>query len=406
MTPHQHTSVGAQKNIRIFEEIIAFVKDKFPHQDFIPLHMPVFNGNEKKYLIDTIDSTYVSSVGIYVSRFEEMMCSITGARHAVAIVNGTNALHMALLLAGVEQTDEVLSQSLTFIATCNAISYIGAKPVFVDIDKDTLGMSPVSLSDYIKNNTVAGSDGFTYNKRSGRRIKACVPMHTFGFPCRIDEIAEICERYNITLIEDAAESIGSTYKNKHTGVFGQIGTFSFNGNKTVTCGGGGAIVTNDAVIAKKAKHLATQAKVQHPWAFVHDAVGYNYRMPNLNAALACAQLEQLDFFVKNKRELAAEYQSFFREKQLDCICEIAGAKANYWLNAILFNELEEREAFLGYANSNGVMSRPVWELMHRLPMFIDAEKADLATSEWVADRLVNIPSSVRLQETETKIADQ
>lgn len=379
-----------------FKLITDFVKNQFPNKDFIPLHVPLFIGNEKKYLIDTIDSTFVSSVGAYVNQFEAMMCEITGAKHCIAIVNGTNALHMALLLANVSSDDEVLSQSLTFIATCNAISYIGAQPIFVDIDKDTLGMSPASLSHFLNNFAEIKDDGFTYNKQSKKRIKACVPMHTFGLPCRIDEIAVICKKWNIALVEDAAESLGSYYKDKHTGAFGLLGTFSFNGNKTVTCGGGGALITNDDEIAKRAKHLTTQAKVSHPWAFVHDEIGYNYRMPNLNAALACAQLEQLTKFVENKRELAHSYKDFFSTHSTNFVAELPEAKANYWLNAILLENIEEREAFLAFANSNGVMSRPVWELMHRLQMFKDAQKTDLSNSEYIADRLVNIPSSVRL----------
>ncbi len=379
-----------------FQPIIDFVKTQFPNQEFIPLHAPLFIGNEKKYLIDAIDSTFVSSVGAYVNRFEEMMCEITGAKHCIAIVNGTNALHMALLLANVVENDEVLSQSLTFIATCNAISYIGAKPLFIDIDKDTLGMSPKALAAFLDAEAELRSDGFAYNKHTNKRIKACVPMHTFGLPCRIDEIATICKDWNIILVEDAAESLGSYYKEKHTGMFGAMGTFSFNGNKTVTCGGGGAIITDDDDLAKRAKHLTTQAKVAHPWAFVHDEIGYNYRMPNLNAALACAQLEQLDNYIENKRELALLYHNFFNTQGVNFVGEIADAKANYWLNTILLDNLDEREAFLAFANSNGVMSRPVWELMHRLSMFKDAQKADLSNSEYIVDRLVNIPSSVRL----------
>lgn len=380
----------------LFKDIALFVKEQFPNQNFIPLHAPVFIGNERKYLMDTIDSTFVSSVGAYVNRFEKMMCEITGATHAIAVVNGTNALHLALLLADVERDDEVLSQSLTFIATCNAISYIGAHPVFVDVDCDTLGMSPISVEKYLNENAILKEDGFAYNRTSGRRIKACVPMHTFGFPCRIDEIAIICDRWNIIIVEDAAESLGSYYKGKHTGVFGKMGVFSFNGNKTVTCGGGGALITNDRILAEKAKHLTTQAKVAHPWAFVHDAIGYNYRMPNLNASLACAQLEQLNIFVENKRELASLYNVYFKNLNITFCIESKDAKANYWLNALIFENREQREAFLSFMNSNGVMARPVWELMHRLPMFKDCLKAALTNSEWIADRLVNIPSSVRL----------
>ncbi len=379
-----------------FQNVVTHVQEQFPGKDFIPLHAPVFAGNEKRYLIDTIDSTFVSSVGAYVNKFEEMMCEITGAKYSIAIVNGTNALHMGLILADVNGDDEVLSQSLTFIAICNAISYIGAKPVFIDVDRDTLGMSPDSMSAYLDQNAEIRNDGYTYNRRSGRRIKACVPMHTFGMPCRIDEIAELCNKWNITLVEDSAESLGSYYKGKHTGIYGELGIFSFNGNKTVTCGGGGAIVTNNSAIAKRAKHLTTQAKVPHPWAFTHDEIGYNYRMPNLNAALACAQLEQLASFVENKRELAENYSSFFKDSNIEFVNEPVNSKANFWLNAIILKDKSERDDFLKFTNDNGVMTRPVWDLMHTLPMFIGADHDSLSNSLWLADRLVNIPSSVRL----------
>lgn len=380
----------------LFKNITDTIKSQFPGQDFIPLHAPVFKGNEKKYVLDTIESTFVSSVGAYVNRFEDMMCEFTGAKHAVAIVNGTNALHIALLLAGVEANDEVLSQSLTFIATANAISYIGACPIFIDVDKDTLGLSPTAVEIFLNQNAVRKPDGFSYNKRTGKRIMACVPMHTFGLPCRIDEITLLCKKWNIGLVEDAAESLGSYYKEKHTGTFGLIGTFSFNGNKTITAGGGGAIVTDDPILAQRARHLTTQAKQPHPWAFVHDEIGYNYRMPNLNAALACAQLEQIHSFINNKRELAVFYKQFFNSINISFVEEINQAKANYWLNVILLEDKIQREKFLKFANDHGVMTRPSWELMHRLPMFKNAEKGNLSNSEWIADRLVNIPSSVRL----------
>lgn len=379
-----------------FSAITNFVRAQFQQPEgFIPLHAPHFGGNEKKYLNDCIDSTFVSSVGEYVNRFEAMMAEITGAKYAIAIVNGTNALHMALLLCGVQREDEVISQALTFIATANAISYIGAQPVFVDVDADTLGMSPDALRQFLENNAEKRPDGFTYNKTSGRRLAACVPMHTFGLPCRIDEIAAICGEWNIALVEDAAESLGSYYKGQHTGVFGKIGTFSFNGNKTVTCGGGGALITNDEALAKQAKHLTTQAKVPHRWEFRHDHIGYNYRMPNLNAALACAQLEQLEEILNSKRELALAYQDFFSGTDINFISEIPEAKANYWLNAILLKDRATRDAFLTYSNDNGIMTRPVWELMTDLPMFEHCQQDELENSRMIADRLVNIPSSNR-----------
>lgn len=380
-----------------FQEIVGFVRSQYPDKDFVGLHEPVFIGNERKYVVDAIDSTFVSSVGAYVNRFEKMMTEITGAKYAVAIVNGTNALHMALLLSGVSDQDEVLSQALTFIATANAISYIGAVPVFIDVDKDTLGMSPRALEAFLETSAEKRSDGFTYNKSTGKKIAACIPMHTFGLPCRIDEIAAICEKWGVTLIEDAAESLGSYYKNKHTGVFGKIGVFSFNGNKTVTCGGGGALITNDAAIAERAKHLTTQAKIPHKWEFIHDEIGYNYRMPNLNAALACAQLEQLDLFIDNKRELSERYKHFFNGLDISFVSEIEGAKANYWLNALIFSDEEERNSFLEYTNSRSVMTRPVWELMNRLEMFRHCQTDSLENSIWLAERVVNIPSGFRIE---------
>ncbi|PRY13290.1 aminotransferase in exopolysaccharide biosynthesis [Pontibacter ummariensis] len=380
-----------------YSHIIEYIKSLFPGQDFIPLHEPRFTGNEKKYVTDAIDSTFVSSVGAYVNRFEEMMQDITGAKYAVATVNGTSALHMALIVAGVKQGDEVLSQDLTFIATANAISYIGAHPVFLDIDRKTLGLSADKLEAFLQEHGQKRETG-TINKRTGRRIAACVPMHTYGLPCEIDKIAAICKEWQISLVEDAAESLGSYYKGRHTGGFGLLGTFSFNGNKTVTCGGGGAIVTDNEQLAKLAKHLTTQAKVPHAWEFNHDHVGYNYRMPNLNAALACAQLEQLNTFVDNKRDLAEKYKNFFSEVKEVRFCEEGkDARANYWLNALLLENRAARDAFLEEANSNGVMSRPAWTLMHKLPMFRNCQHDDVTESELVADRLVNVPSSVRIE---------
>ncbi|WP_256003182.1 LegC family aminotransferase [Pedobacter deserti] len=378
----------------LFSQITKFIKSHFPHEEFIPLHAPVFIGNEKKYVLDAIDSTYVSSVGPYVNRFEEMMVDLTGADHAIAIVNGTNALHMGLILAGVNRGDEVLSQALTFVATANAISYIGAEPVFIDVDGDSFGMSPESLRSFLNGHAVRRTEG-TYNKSTGCKISACVPMHTFGMPCRIDEIAEICDNWNISLIEDSAESIGSFFKGRHTGVFGKIGIFSFNGNKTVTCGGGGALITNDPQIAKHAKHLTTQAKVPHQWNFVHDHIGYNYRMPNLNAALAVAQLEQLDTFIENKRRLAAEYSLFFKDLDIPMQKDMDDTKSNYWLNAIVLKDIDQRDAFLEYSNSHGVMTRPIWELMNKLPMFRHCQTDSLENSRYLAERVVNIPSGYR-----------
>jgi aminotransferase in exopolysaccharide biosynthesis len=379
----------------MFKEFVNFIKTQFPHRDFIPLHEPCFIGNEKKYLNDCIDSTFVSSVGQYVDLFEEKMCELTGAKHCIAIVNGTNALHLSLLLAGVKNGDEVLTQSLSFIATANAIKYCNANPHFVDVDRETLGLSPTLLKKYLAE-IAEVKDGTCYNKKTGKKIAACVPMHTFGLPIYIDELVQVCNKYHIPVVEDAAESLGSFYKKKHTGTFGLLGTFSFNGNKTITCGGGGAIVTNDDELAKKAKHLSTQAKVPHQWEYMHDEIGYNYRMPNINAALACAQLEQLEKFITNKRDLAKTYHKFFNDMGIDFVPETKEARSNYWLNAVLFKDKKERDQFLEYSNNNGVMTRPVWELMTNLPLFKECQQDGLENSKWLAERVVNIPSSVRM----------
>jgi aminotransferase in exopolysaccharide biosynthesis len=382
------TSVDINKTIN-------FIREIFNTKDFIPLHTPTFGGNEKKYLNECIDSTFVSSVGKFVDQFEEQLAKYTGAKYAVACVNGTNALHMGMLVVGVKEEDEVITQALSFVATANAISYLRASPVFVDVDRDTLSLSPDALQQFLNKNAELKSDGFTYNKNTGKRISACIPMHTFGLPARIDEIKEICEKWNISLIEDAAESLGSLYKGKHTGTFGKMGTFSFNGNKTITCGGGGALITNDEQLAVKAKHLTTQAKVPHKWKFEHDEIGYNYRMPNLNAALACAQLERLDEILQNKRELAEKYALFFVDSNIQFIGEPDNSRSNYWLNALLLNSKEEREQFLEKTNTNGVMTRPIWELMTTLRMFEHCQHDGLKNSKWLAERVVNIPSSYR-----------
>lgn len=379
----------------MYNPVINFIRETFKElEGFIPLHAPYFGGNEKKYLADTIDSTFVSSVGAYVNRFEEMMAEITGSKYAIATTNGTIALHLALIVAGVKRDDEVITQPLTFVATANAIVHSGSVPVFVDVDRDTMGMSAEALEDFLKNNSV-NKGGITVNKVTGRRIAACVPMHTFGFPARIDSIADVCKKYNIALVEDAAESLGSYYMGKHTGTFGLLGTFSFNGNKTVTCGGGGAVVTNDEALAKHAKHISTTAKIPHPWEFAHDEIGYNYRMPNLNAALACAQLEQLNNILSNKRELARLYKNYFDNTDTKFVTEIESCRANYWLNTIVLKDSTERDNFLKATNDNKVMTRPIWQLMNKLPMFSKCQHGNLDNAQWLEDRVVNIPSSYR-----------
>ena len=376
-------------------ELISFIREVYKTDAFIPLHAPVFLGNEKKYLNECVDSTFVSSVGKFVDQFESMIAEFVGAKYAIATVNGTAALQVALQLVGVDEHTEVITQSLSFIATCNAISYCRAKPVFVDVDKNTMGLSPESLLSFLETQTEQKQGG-CYNKNTHKKISAVLPMHTFGHPCRIDEISALCDEYNIALVEDAAESLGSYFKGKHTGTFGKISAFSFNGNKTITTGGGGMIVTDDEVLAKKAKHLTTTAKVAHRYEYEHDEIGYNYRLPNINAALGCAQMETLEFILKNKRELAGLYQQFFEDQEIDFLQETVDSKANYWLNAVVLKNKKERDMFLKATNDAGVMTRPIWQLMNRLEMFKDCQTGDLTNSYWLEERVVNIPSGVRL----------
>jgi len=445
-----------------YQPVIDFIRSLYPGRETIPLHEPYFGKNEKKYLLDCIDSTYVSSVGKYVDLFEEMIREFTGAKFAVATVNGTAALHAALLLAGVQSGDLVITQPLTFIATCNAISYCGAEPVFIDIDRKTLGLSADALEDWLALNAVlseidgrmqcfylpqmdtnerarictnvnsqvgqgiaVGSqtkvaepttkpvnqnnpsqpsnesfvpicDSSFVSIRGLKRISACVPMHTFGHPCEIDRVVEICDRYHIPVVEDAAESIGSFFKGQHTGTFGRLGILSFNGNKTITTGGGGMILTDVEELGKMAKHITTTAKKPHTWSFEHDMVGYNYRLPNVNAALGCAQMEKLPEILASKRETASKYSEFFRRiMELEFIDEPAECRSNFWLNSILLPDLSARDEFLRFSNANKVMSRPAWILMNRLSMFRDAIRGELPAAEDTEARLVNLPSSAR-----------
>lgn len=376
-----------------FNSILSIIRKRYGNEGFIPLHVPNFDGNEKNYLNECIDSTYVSSVGPFVNKFEEMMSQITGAKYSVAVVNGTAALHIAMLVAGVKRDDEVISQALTFVATANAISYIGAQPIFIDVDKETLGLNPVAVEHFLAENTYQDAQNNCVNKKTGRIIRACIPMHTFGLPLKVEQLMQICNKYNIVLIEDTAESLGSYRRDKHTGTYGQIAAFSFNGNKTVTSGGGGAIITDNEEWAKRAKHLTTTAKVPHSWEFVHDEIGYNYRMPNINAALACAQLERLKIFIENKRKTALYFKEEFQKINIPFITEIEGSTSNYWLNAIQLDNREERDAFLKFANDNQVMVRPIWTLMTKLPAFKECQTDKLENSYWLEDRIVNIPSS-------------
>lgn len=376
--------------------VVDYIKKYFGTDEFIPLHSPHFIGNEKEYVCDCIDTTLVSSVGSYVNKFEVLVADYVGAQYAIATVNGTAALHVALLLAGVQADEEVVTQAISFVATANAITYCGAKPVFLDCDRIRLGMSAEALEEFLSVNTRFGSDGSLYNKQSGKRIRACLPVHVMGHPVDIVRIRQLCQEYNLVLVEDAAESLGSFVAGCHTGNFGTLSAFSFNGNKIVTTGGGGVVVTNDKELAAKAKHITTTAKVNHPWEYVHDAIAFNYRMPNLNAALGCAQIEFLPKFLEKKRALSLAYQEFFSSMDVTFVSEPTGCKSNYWLNAILLNDRKERDAFLDVSNKCGVMTRPLWRLLPQLPVYSDCQTDGLLNAKWLQDRLVNIPSSPRL----------
>ena len=377
------------------EKIVSFIRNKFRSEDFIPLHVPIFKGNEKKYVNDCIDSTFVSSVGPFVNKFEELMSQITQTKKTTAVVNGTAALQVGLRLVGVKENDEVITQALTFVATANAISYNNAHPIFLDVDLDTMGLSANAVSDFLDEFGELRDDG-CYNKSTGRKISACLPMHTFGFPVHLDELLKICNLWKIPLVEDAAESLGSEYKGKSTGSFGEVAAFSFNGNKIVTSGGGGAITTNNIEIGERAKFLTTTAKQPHPFEYIHNEIGYNFRMPNLNAALACAQLEQLNTFINKKRNLANSYENFFLKKGIKFRTETKNTKANYWLMCVELENLKERNLFLESTNSSNVMTRPIWKSMDSLPMYKNCQKDELLNTKFLEDRIVNIPSSVIL----------
>jgi len=379
-------------------KIIKILQEVINSKEFTPLHSPIFEGNEIDYVTDCIKSNFVSSVGEYVNKFEEAISKYTGAKYAILTVNGTSALHISLLLVGVEREDEVLMPAMTFVATANAISYIGAIPHFVDINEKTLGIDSEKLDEYLSR-ICEMRDGECYNKNTNRRIKAIVPMHTFGHPVDIDKLNKVTKKYNLEIVEDAAESLGSFYKGVHTGNFGKISAISFNGNKIITTGGGGCILTNDEELAKKAKHITTTAKIPHPWEYEHDMIGYNYRMPALNAALGLAQIEKLPEFIKKKRKLAKIYQEAFKNMEaVEFFTEPEYAKSNYWLNAIILKENNKklRDKILKESNENGIMTRPVWKLMHHLEMFKNCPRMDLNVSESLENRIINIPSTAYL----------
>ena len=376
----------------ISEEVVAFAR-RIYGEDFIPLHRPVFEGNERQYLVDCIDSNFVSSVGEKVGEFERRLAKFTGSNYAIATVNGTAALHVATELAGVRPGDEVITQALTFVATCNAISFAGASPVFVDVDMDTMGLSPLALRSFLEENAEKRANG-AFNKLSGKKISACVPMHTFGFPLRVAEVAAICADWGVAVIEDVAESLGSYVGRQHTGTFGAMGTFSFNGNKVITTGGGGAIITDDPDLAKRAKHLTTTAKVPHGYEFNHDCVGYNYRMPSINAVLGCAQLERLDEILIVKATIANLWREFFQSFDVKFCESLDQTTANHWLNAIVLDSKQDRDEFLQITNDLKVMTRPIWRLMSELKMYKHCQNDGLKNSLWLQDRVINIPSSV------------
>lgn len=381
-----------------FDAILLGIRDlRRAPEGFIPLHAPVFNGKERDYVLDTIESTFVSSVGEYVNRFERMLCERTGARHVVACMNGTAALQAALSLAGIGNGDMVLTQALSFVATANAIRHCGAEPVFLDIDRSTMGLSPDALRVFLEEECESLPNGTCRHRATGRRVGACAPMHSFGFACRIEDICRICADWNIPVVEDAAEALGSLYKQRHCGTFGLVGILSFNGNKIVTTGGGGALLTDDENLALRAKHVTTTAKKAHRWEFFHDQVAWNFRLPNLNAALGCAQLEQLDAFVADKRSLAYRYAELFADTPWQFVREPADCQSNYWLCSVLFGNREERDAFLTASNDQGIMTRPAWEPLHTLPGFRNCMHGELPVTLDIAGRLINLPSSVRMR---------
>lgn len=376
----------------MFDSFVRCARALYGHEKPIALHEPRFGDVEKDYLNRVIDSTFVSSVGAYVGDFERLMGDFTQSKHAIATVNGTSALHVALLLAGVKPGDAVITQSLSFVATCNAVAYCGANPWFIDVDEQTMGLSAKKLLEFLKSQTEIKEDG-CHHIQTGQRLAACLPMHTLGHPVEIEAIAEICQHYRIPLVEDAAEALGSFYKGRHLGTFGRLGVLSFNGNKVITTGGGGMILTDDDHLAQKAKHLTTTAKLPHAFKFEHDELGFNYRMPNLNAALGCAQMLALPGFLESKRRVAETYSAWSDANQVSFFKEPEAAHSNYWLNALILKSEAERDSFLQFTNEAQVMTRPLWTPMHRLPMYAACRREDLEVTEKLASRVVNIPSS-------------
>lgn len=374
--------------------LIDLIQNIYNTKELIPLHAPIFKGNEKKFIEETIDSTFVSTVGKFVNDFERDIASFVGTKFAVATSSGTTALHLALLVSGCNSETEVITQSLSFVAGCNAIRYCQSQPVFIDVDKDTLGMSPESLNEFLVNECEVRNDGSCWNKKTSRIIKVCLLTHVYGFASRIDEIQEICNKFNISVIEDAAESLGSYYKNNHLGSTSLMATFSFNGNKIITSGGGGMVVTNDESLSQKMKHLSTTAKVPHKWNFYHNYIGYNYRMPNINAALGLAQLEQLQLFIKNKELIMRKYKNWCKDNMVTFVEPIKHSSPNFWLNTIIVKNIEERDYILEETNRKLIQTRPAWNPLNSLPMFKNFQVNNLPNTAWLFDRIINLPSSV------------
>lgn len=383
------------------DPLVNFIKELYPKPlgEIIPLHEPRFLGNEKAYLNECIDSGFVSSVGEFVNKFEQEIAKFCGSKYAIATSNGTSALHATLHALGINRDCEVITQALSFIATSNTIAYTGANPIYIDVDLDTLSLSPSALEEFLHNNAQKQNNQ-CINKHTKKIIKACVPMHTFGHPAKSEEIAKICKEWNILLVEDSAESLGSYFlKNgvkTHTGLEGIASALSFNGNKTITCGGGGVILTNNEELAKTLKHITTTAKVQHPYEYYHDMLGFNYRLPNLNAALALAQLEQLPKFLQSKLEIAKAYKNFCSKNGLEFVDARKGTMPNFWLNAIKLKDRNQRDDFLSKSNASGIMTRPIWTLSHQNPMYIHCQHDGLKNSLYLQDRIVNLPSSARI----------
>jgi len=377
------------------KDLINFIQDLYDTKNFIPLHEPFFDEKDKEAMVSVIESSFVSSVGPLVSEFERLVCDYTGSKFAIATSNGTAALHTSLLLSGVNQGDEVITQSLTFVATCNAISYCSAHPIFLDVSLSNLGLSSESLSNFLEQNCEIREDGYCWNKSSNRIIKACVPMHTFGLSVDIEDIKDICMKYNIALIEDAAESLGSLHNKKHSGTLGDFGVLSFNGNKIITTGGGGMILTNDPEKAALAKHLTTTAKLSDKLFFNHDRVGFNYRMPNLNAALGISQIKKIDKFIIIKRKIANRYQEWADLNSIHILKEAKDDRSNYWLNTIIAEDVGHRDGILKDTNTSKVMTRPAWNPMHTLSFNKKFQTDSLENTKWLFERLVNLPSSIK-----------